>query len=121
MRLAPSPSLQEVRTAVQSDVALPGVGAGAEFALLEEEGSGEAGSRRTPLEQSNGRVRNLEMDIYCETCVQLWAEYGAASARMQTVATPTWEATEARFQAASEAVRAHGAEAHKKTGTDSSD
>ncbi len=63
------------------------------------------------------------MDVYinCETCVQLWAEYGAASARTRTTATPTWEATEARIQAACEAVRAHGAVAHKKAGADSSD
>jgi hypothetical protein len=53
------------------------------------------------------------MDIYCETCVQLWAEYGAATARMSTAATPTWEAAEARMEAAREAVRLHGAEAHK--------
>jgi hypothetical protein len=55
------------------------------------------------------------MDVYldCETCVQLWAEYGAATTRMPTAATPTWEAAEARIQAVCEAVRAHGAEAHK--------
>jgi hypothetical protein len=63
------------------------------------------------------------MDVYidCETCVQLWAEYGAASARMRTADTPTWEATEARIQAACEAVRAHGAEAHKMTAADAAD
>jgi hypothetical protein len=58
------------------------------------------------------------MDVYlnCDTCVQLWSEYSAASARRSTFDTPTWEAVEARIQAASEAVRAHGAEAHRKTG-----
>jgi hypothetical protein len=63
------------------------------------------------------------MDVYinCETCVQLWSEYSAASARIWTVDTPTWEAVEARVRAASDAVRAHGAEAHRKTGADSSD
>jgi hypothetical protein len=63
------------------------------------------------------------MDVYidCETCVQLWAEYGAATTRMPTLSAPTWEATDARIRAASEAVRAHGAEAHKKAGADSSD
>jgi hypothetical protein len=62
------------------------------------------------------------MKVYldCETCVELWAEYGAATTRMRTAATPTWEATEARIQAASDAVLAHGTQAHK-TGTDSSD
>jgi hypothetical protein len=62
------------------------------------------------------------MDVYldCETCVQLWAEYGAATARISTAATPTWEAAEARIEAAREAVRMHGAEAHQ-TGAGSSD
>jgi hypothetical protein len=65
---------------------------------------------------------HLGMNVYldCETCVALWAEYGAATTRVRTPATPTWEATEARLQAASEAVFVHVAEAHK-TAADSSD
>jgi hypothetical protein len=63
------------------------------------------------------------MDVYlnCETCVELWAEYGAATTRIRTAVTPTWEATEARIRAACEAMWAHEAEAHKKTWADSSD
>jgi hypothetical protein len=55
------------------------------------------------------------MDVYldCDTCVQLWAEYAAATTRMPTAATPTWEAAEARIQAVCEAVQAHVGEAHR--------
>lgn len=65
------------------------------------------------------------MNVYldCEKCVELWAEYGAATTRVRTAAALTWEATEARIQAASEAVLAHGAQAHKASAdsADSSD
>lgn len=67
------------------------------------------------MDNGTAQLGTLGMDVYldCETCVQLWAEYGAATTRMSTAATPTWEAAQARIEAACEAVRMHGAEAHK--------
>jgi len=100
-------NLQEVRAA-------------AALRSLKHQGTPGAATSRTVLKEMD-RI-HLGMNVYldCDTCVALWAEYGAATTRIRTAATPTWEATEARIRAASEAVLAHGAEAHK-TAADSSD
>lgn len=114
MRSASTPSLREARTSPRLDVAWLSVRTAAESAILKQEGRGNASRKRsrTPWNNGTAQLGTLGMDIYCETCVQLWAEYGAATARMSTAATPTWEAAQARIEAACEAVRMHGAEAH---------
>jgi hypothetical protein len=105
--MSPVLNLQEARAAAVS-------------ALPEAGGHARSGYKPHCLKEMD-RI-HLGMNVYldCDTCVALWAEYGAATTRIRTAATPTWEATEARLRAASEAVLAHGAEAHK-TSADSSD
>src|SRR5271156_5565691 len=83
-------------------------------------GTPGAATSRTVLKEMDRTHLGMNVYLDCDTCVALWAEYGAATTRIRTDATPTWEATEARIRAASEAVLAHGAEAHK-TAADSSD
>ncbi len=64
-------------------------------------------------------MRDDSMDFYlsCEICLQLWAEYGAATIELRAGAVrPQRKAARARgrFEDALKAMREHEAEAHHK-------
>jgi len=55
----------------------------------------------------------MSFHLECETCLRLWADYGAA--RLAAGVTMTQEAANERIEATLEALKAHEAEAHPKT------
>ena len=54
------------------------------------------------------------MNLDCETCLRLWADYGVATTELRTGAVTELEAAGVRVEAIREAIRAHEAKAHSR-------